>query len=95
MYRFAITALAFWANGAIAQDCLLKPVDATCISSPFGPRTIQQPSMRSGGDAGTAIHTPVPFRTADIMASISIAVKTSAAGADTDKKRRRVDCPAP
>ena len=41
MYRFAITALAFWANGAIAQDYLLKPVDATCISSPFGPRTIR------------------------------------------------------
>jgi hypothetical protein len=51
--------------------------------------------MRSGRDAGTAIHTPVPFGIAGIMASISTAVKTSAGGADTDKKRRRVDCPAP
>jgi hypothetical protein len=29
--------------------------------------------MRSGGDAGTAIHTPVPFGIAGIMASISTA----------------------
>ena len=34
--------------------------------------------MRSGGDAGTAIHTPVPFGIVGIMASISPAAKTSA-----------------
>ena len=51
--------------------------------------------MRSGGDAGTAIHTPVPFGIAGIMASISTAVKTSAAGADTDEERRRVARRAP
>ena len=52
--------------------------------------------MRSGGDAGTAIHTPVSFGIAGIMASISTAVKTSAAGADTATKEwRRVACPAP
>ena len=48
MYPFAITALAFWANSAIAQEYLLNPVDATCISSPFGPRTI-----RDHPEAGT------------------------------------------
>ena len=41
MYRLAIAALAFWANSAMAQGYLFKPVDATCISSPFGPRTIR------------------------------------------------------
>jgi hypothetical protein len=50
--------------------------------------------MRSGGDAGTAIHTPVPFGIVGIMASISTAVKTSEAGADTDEEMRRVDRPA-
>jgi murein DD-endopeptidase MepM/ murein hydrolase activator NlpD len=48
MYRFAITALALWANSAMAQEYLLKPVDATCISSSFGPRTI-----RNHPEAGT------------------------------------------
>ena len=42
--------------------------------------------MRSGGDAGTAIHTPVPFGIVGIMASISTAAKTSEAGADTDEE---------
>ena len=42
--------------------------------------------MRSGGDAGTAIHTPVPFGIVGIMASISTAVKTSEA-APTPTKR--------
>ena len=42
--------------------------------------------MRSGGDAGTAIHTPVPFGIVGIMASISTAAKTSEAGADTDDR---------
>ena len=48
MYRFAIAVLTFWANSAMAQGYLLKPVDATCISSPFGPRTI-----RNHPEAGT------------------------------------------
>jgi murein DD-endopeptidase MepM/ murein hydrolase activator NlpD len=48
MYRFAITALALWANSTMAQEYLLKPVDATCISSSFGPRTI-----RNHPEAGT------------------------------------------
>jgi murein DD-endopeptidase MepM/ murein hydrolase activator NlpD len=58
MYRFAIAALAFWANSAIAQEYLLNPVDATCISSPFGPRTI-----RNHPEAGTfhfGLDFPVP-----------------------------------
>ena len=41
MYRFAIAAFAFWANTAMAQEYLVQPVDATCISSPFGPRTLR------------------------------------------------------
>ncbi len=48
MYRFAIAALAFWAHCAIAQEYLLNPVDATCVSSPFGPR-----SIRDHPEAGT------------------------------------------
>jgi murein DD-endopeptidase MepM/ murein hydrolase activator NlpD len=47
MYRVAIAVLTFWVNSAMAQH-LLKPVDATCISSPFGPRTI-----RNHPEAGT------------------------------------------
>ena len=42
--------------------------------------------MRSGGDAGTAIHTSVPFGIAAIMASFSTAVKALAGGADPDKR---------
>ena len=58
MYRLAIAALAFWANSAMAQGYLFKPVDATCISSPFGPRTI-----RNHPEAGTfhfGLDFPVP-----------------------------------
>ena len=32
--------------------------------------------MRSGGDAGTAIHTPVPFGIAGIMASEACQIVT-------------------
>ena len=57
MYRFAIAVFAFWANSAFAQEFLLNPVDATCISSPFGPRTI-----RNHPEAGTfhLLDFPVP-----------------------------------
>ncbi|MGC1407667.1 MAG: M23 family metallopeptidase [Acetobacteraceae bacterium] len=55
MYRLAIAALAFWANSAIAQEYLLNPVDATCISSPFGPR-----SIRDHPEAGT-FHFGIDF----------------------------------
>ena len=47
MYRFVIAVLAF-CKQAFAQEYLLNPVDATCISSPFGPRTI-----RNHPEAGT------------------------------------------
>ena len=55
MHRFAVVALVFWANSAMAQGYLFNPVDATCISSPFGPRII-----RNHPEAGT-FHFGVDF----------------------------------
>lgn len=60
MIRSAITlVLALLAHNAFAQTPLMKPVDATCISSPFGPRHIV-----NHPEAGTfhfGIDLPVPY----------------------------------
>lgn len=59
MIRSALTlVLILLAHNALAQP-LMKPVDATCISSPFGPRRIA-----NHPEAGTfhyGIDLPVPY----------------------------------
>ena len=51
--------------------------------------------MRSGGDAGTAIHTSVPFGIAAIRDFVSIAVEALAGGAAPPTGGRAAAYPAP
>ena len=49
--------LALWAHGATAQQ-LIQPVDAPCISSPFGPRYISNHPEASGLHRGLDFPAP-------------------------------------